>query len=489
VRKPGPGTGASAALAALVNPVSLVAVATLLLNDHLLKYLSPSWLTGKLSDVAGLYFAPYVCLAALLTLLSFGRARWPSEWIAVAVYGAIGIAFAMLKTSTAAADSFVAVLFALTGQHLSLVVDPSDLIALVSLPASYLLWARERRRAPDGAVRRRPLLRALALCIATAAMAATSSPAPHVASIAVDRTDGDLLYAIVEDTDDKDGLYVSADGGAGWLRISTVTGEVVADPANTRTAYILGAPDSESGLLRLRIGDRPVEIGPGKRGANTYSTDATSLSIGQWSSPVLFYVFHGVLWISADDGVSWQNIGLGEPVHALAPAATPGLVYAATYGYIMRSVDGGKTWTHVIVLPGTGNVSALVVHRDDPQLLLAGIGKEIRRSTDGGLTWSPRVQYAGSTQVEFAHWAIFLDPTDPDRAYALFGGGCCPPMISTDRGLTWKEWGDPLSQLAASADSRSPLLGLQPRGTSLLRHVGTPPGTWERVGGKLPLGR
>jgi hypothetical protein len=232
-----------------------------------------------------------------------------------------------------------------------------------------------------------------------------------------------------------------------------------------------------------------VEIGPGKRGVDTYLTDATSLSIGQWPSPVLYYVFHGVLWISDDGGVIWRNIGLGEPVHALAPTSTPGLVFAATYGYLMRSVDSGRAWTHVIVLPGSGDVTALVVHPDDPQLLLAGIGKELRRSTDGGLTWSPTLQYGGTTRVEFAHWTILLDPSDPDRAYALFGSGCCAPMISVDRGLTWNEWGDPLSNLALTEDRRSPLFATNPSGTRLLRHVGTPPGTWERVGEKLPLDR
>jgi BNR/Asp-box repeat. len=479
----------SVSLAALIHPASLVAIAVLLLNDHFLKYAAPSWLTGKLSDFAGLFIAPYVCLAVVLALLSFTRPRLSATQIAFATYFAIGVLFTTLKVSTEATDFFVSVLAALTGQRISLVVDPSDLIALIALPASYLLLGREGRRAHHTA-RRRPLFRALVLCAATVAMAATSGPPPpSVTSIAVDRVDGNLLYAVVEDTQDKDGLYVSSDGGGGWVRVSTTTGQVIADPVQNRTAYILDAPSSQSGLLRLRVGARPVEIGPGTGGVGTYLTDATSLSVGQWPSPVLYFVFHGVLWVSEDGAVTWQKIGLGEPVHALAPTTTPGLAYAATYGYLIRSTDGGKAWTHVIVLPGTGDVTALAVHKDDPLLLLAGIGKELRRSTDGGLTWSLTLQYGGSTRVEFAHWTILLDPQDPERAYALFGSGCCAPVISTDRGLTWTEWGDALSALALTTDRRSPLLAVDPFGTSLLRHVGTPPGMWERVGEKLPLGR
>jgi hypothetical protein len=485
-----PDRAGETSVAALMHPASLIAISVLLLNDHFLKQAAPSWVTGKLSDFAGLFFAPYVCLAALFALLSvIGGSRLPSRSITVVAYVAIGIAFTALKTSTVAADAFVSALFALTGRGFSVVVDPSDLIALVSLPVSYTLWARERQSESSRPTHRRPLLRVMALCIATVAMAATSGPPPPgVTSIAVDRIDGDLLYAIIEDAGDKDGLYVSSSGGGGWLRVSEMTGEVVADPTQDRTAYILDAPNSESGLLRLKIGARPVEIGPGTRGAGTYLTDSTSLAIGQWPSPVLYYVFHGVLWISGDGGVIWQNIGVGEPVHAIAPTSTPGLVYAATYGYLIRSVDGGKTWTHVIILPGTGDVTALVAHRDDPRLLFAGIGKELRRSADGGLTWSPRAQYAGATRVENAQWTIALDPHDPDRAYALFGGGCCEPMISTDRGLTWTEWGgEPLAGIAVTGDASFPVIGVTASGTRLLRHVGMPPGIWQSVGERLPL--
>src|SRR5438046_3051622 len=57
-----------ASLSALARPISLAAIALLLLNDHVLKPLWPSFITGKLSDFAGLYFTPYVVLAGLLAL-------------------------------------------------------------------------------------------------------------------------------------------------------------------------------------------------------------------------------------------------------------------------------------------------------------------------------------------------------------------------------------------------------------------------------------
>ena len=47
-----------AAVACLTSRGSLVAVGVLLVNDHVLKDAYSSWLTGKLSDFAGLYFFP-----------------------------------------------------------------------------------------------------------------------------------------------------------------------------------------------------------------------------------------------------------------------------------------------------------------------------------------------------------------------------------------------------------------------------------------------
>ena len=47
----------------LLHPVIVLALAGLILNDHVLKPAHPGWLTGKLSDVAGLIFFPVLVVA------------------------------------------------------------------------------------------------------------------------------------------------------------------------------------------------------------------------------------------------------------------------------------------------------------------------------------------------------------------------------------------------------------------------------------------
>lgn len=124
---------------ALLHPLWLAAVATLALNDHVFKGAGwlPAVVTGKLSDVAGLLAAP-----ALLAVL--GRVR--SERGLLLAHAATGAVFAAIKLSAAASGWFVAALAAagLTWRNW---VDPTDLLALPALLASWFLLRPAMRQA------------------------------------------------------------------------------------------------------------------------------------------------------------------------------------------------------------------------------------------------------------------------------------------------------------------------------------------------------
>ena len=55
-------------LSCLSHPITIGSVMLLLLNDHVLRVLWPSWWTGKLGDFTWLVFFPFV-LAAILAWL------------------------------------------------------------------------------------------------------------------------------------------------------------------------------------------------------------------------------------------------------------------------------------------------------------------------------------------------------------------------------------------------------------------------------------
>jgi len=143
--RPRPGDG-------LLHPVPLTAIALLLVNDHLLKTAWPGAFTGKLSDVAGLVLFPLVLVAAWeLTRASLGRPATAGLGASVVAVVSTGVVFSLVKLDPTGADlyrvalgmmqwPFAAAMAMLTaqpipalGRAVSLVADPSDLVALPAL--------------------------------------------------------------------------------------------------------------------------------------------------------------------------------------------------------------------------------------------------------------------------------------------------------------------------------------------------------------------
>ena len=119
---------------ALASPVTVGALALLVLNDHLLKQAWPGPVTGKLSDLAGLVVAPFLVALPLVVL----RVRRPVP-VAIVV---TAVLFTLVKATDAGSDVASAAWSAVAG--LSLVRrDPTDLLALPAL----LVAARVHRLA------------------------------------------------------------------------------------------------------------------------------------------------------------------------------------------------------------------------------------------------------------------------------------------------------------------------------------------------------
>jgi hypothetical protein len=96
---------------ALLNPVVVVALVTLVANDHVGKALAhhTAWsvVTGKLSDVAGLLFLPVLVLSGCEVLAALrGRFGGPSVSFAVIVAVGVALAFGVMKTWEPAAEVY-----------------------------------------------------------------------------------------------------------------------------------------------------------------------------------------------------------------------------------------------------------------------------------------------------------------------------------------------------------------------------------------------
>ena len=189
---------------------------------------------------------------------------------------------------------------------------------------------------------------------------------------------------------------------------------------------------------------------------------------------------------------------MGLAVYALAidPLNTATL-YAATSSGVLKTTDGGSTWTTVnsglpkgvvqtpnfsrfsgqplAPLAPTDPVQALAIDPTNPATLYVGTPRGVFNTTDGGQSWmasglatqsvytfaidpaNPSTIYAGTqdggvfkSTNSGQSWsssgsptapiqALAIDPSDPNILYAAtFGGGV---LKSTDGGATWQPTG------------------------------------------------
>lgn len=150
----------------LLHPAWLASLALLALNDHVLKGsgVLPGAVTGKLSDFAGLFVAPI-----LLALVA--RVRTVAS-LAVA-HVAVGLVFCAIQLSAPLADAWSA-LMGLVGFPWVITRDPTDLVALPALVASFVVL-RPALDVPSARLARRSAETAAA-GVGLLACVATSSP-------------------------------------------------------------------------------------------------------------------------------------------------------------------------------------------------------------------------------------------------------------------------------------------------------------------------
>ncbi len=138
------------------------AVLVLIANDHVLKYAYPGVITGKLSDIAGLFFFPLLVVDALG--LCRPEIRRQTSWLLCACL-ATGVAFAAVKLWAPANAVYATGLAmlqwpfrALGGllhhggaprlRPVRLVMDATDLVALPVLIYAYRYGMRAAAKSP-----------------------------------------------------------------------------------------------------------------------------------------------------------------------------------------------------------------------------------------------------------------------------------------------------------------------------------------------------
>lgn len=201
-------------LRCLGSPATLGSIGLLLLNDHVLKAAFPSVLTGKLSDFAGLFFFPFL----LAVCLGLGLDPWrvPKNYTGGLAFGLTFAWFAAIKVLPGANHLTVAWLTDLLGAPVRIVLDPTDLAALVVLWPAWRVW-NDQSKQP---AKKLPGLTAyLALGLAALATLATSCMTPAIVRrlVVVDQS----VYAFLGNE-----AAVSEDGGRSWSYVPNVPDEI-----------------------------------------------------------------------------------------------------------------------------------------------------------------------------------------------------------------------------------------------------------------------
>lgn len=225
-----------------------------------------------------------------------------------------------------------------------------------------------------------------------------------------------------------------------------------------RSAVAQDIPASEYQDLKWRL------IGPFRGGRVLAVTGVTGDADTYYFGSVA-----GGVWKTTDSGVSWTSLFDRESVSSIGAIAVapsdPNIIYVGTgeacirgdssFGDgVYKSVDGGKTWTH-LGLTETRHIARIIVDPHDSNVVfVAALGhtygpnaeRGVFRSADGGKTWV-KVLYkndeSGAIDITFvpknphilyaALWDVYRTP------WTLVSGGPGSGIYkSVDGGLNWK---------------------------------------------------
>lgn len=210
----------SARVRAFGHPLWWGALVLLVLNDHVLKGADvvPGWLTGKLSDVAGL-------LVAVPLVASLLRAR--GAWARRVVVLGVGALFAAVELSPGF-SAHVEHAFGALGLTWRLWPDPTDLLALAALPVAAWLGVFVERRVRFAPERVAAVLGAVA-CLASGSDSSTKKPASGP--------------TVKNDSDEPAMLVVASTNGAGGCDVYTQDRVSILTPEayGTRSEVVLAA--------------------------------------------------------------------------------------------------------------------------------------------------------------------------------------------------------------------------------------------------------
>ncbi|WP_394836086.1 hypothetical protein LVJ94_04165 [Pendulispora rubella] len=237
-----------------------------------------------------------------------------------------------------------------------------------------------------------------------------------VRAIATSPSNSLTVYAI-----GSEGLYKSLDGG-----------ETFASTGNTYLNYTsLTIDPNDPAVVYASAYDGPVKSTDGGRTFNPIVTGLHNirvdrLAVGAGASPTIYALaYPGGILRSADGGRTWSSGNIGAKAIATDPVHAGGAWIHSANGSIWRTTDGGTSWQEV----SAKGPDAVAMLSDGTNLWAADEHATAWKSTDGGKQW-----FVGGVGLPGNANALMLDPKDPKTLYAATAKGFAK---STNGGASW----------------------------------------------------
>ncbi len=233
---------------------------------------------------------------------------------------------------------------------------------------------------------------------------------------------GGAVFAVAFDRDGKAAvasttsrIFYTADGSA-WKDTLAPGGAAPARaivPGNTPgNLYLAGARglfmSSDHGQTWLRVGEGAL---PEAAVAAILVTSVTE---------TVHAVIDGKIWTSAETAKTWRAGGVpaGRVDALAADTLRSGRLWCVATDQVYLSDDAGVTWkAHGKPLPEPGTSVRGVAAADDGRILVLTTHRGVLRSTDGGETWS---LVEGTLPVHLEAGPLIRDPHDAATLYAGF---------------------------------------------------------------------
>ncbi|GEM_PF-3660111 len=282
----------------------------------------------------------------------------------------------------------------------------------------------------------------------------------NVLDVIFDPQDNSTIYALTE----GDGVYYSIDQARSWLPITSlgkIVADIVVDPKDKCNVYavmankamksidclrtfteIFHTDTTSKQLITVAVDAKNSRVISAATSSTIYkSTDggeswriATNLSGGIRDLRYRFVGGNQILYVltdsnyvykSSDQGETWESIG--ESMKRLRGSEHPvdfsfddsgpdSLIYVYAKG-VLRSSDGGKTWSSVNLISSPSPVSSFSVSPNNKNLIFYTTSTTLYRSDDGGQNWTTKTLPTGARVAK----KMIFDKINPKLVYMLSG--------------------------------------------------------------------